>query len=493
MRSMNRLLPMLSVVVLFCALPAFAESAPLSTAEGVSDVLKAKRPKGGEYFGLYLLDKKVGWMFSDLTLVPGATDKVQSIQELYFKVGVGGAGKVSERKSREVRVYEAKPHGRLVSMVVEQTGDGGNQRLEVTATAKGLTVVRKRPGGPTEVKTIAPSTELVEDADHARIAVLRHADVQGHVTDAEDLSNYNMTTTLGKEEERTVGGVKVKVTRTTTLSEKEKIPVDLFLTEGGEVVEVNFGGQMRAMAESESVAKRQDQVEVFGLTKVPLPQEPPPWAHDVPGSMRLVMSGIPERFWKDSYRQKYKALPDGKVEVSLTANAPKLEKKLKLPLKDPMGGPNLKSTLVVEADNPQIQATAKKILAGEKDPYKAAKKISAWVDKHMVKDYGASADRASDVLKQMKGDCTEHSLLTVALLRAAGIPAKRVDGVVYLNQGDGPAFYWHEWVEAWVGEWTQLDPTFGQDVADATHFAVGEEGNAEIIPLIGQMKVLEVH
>ena len=55
-----------------------------------------------------------------------------------------------------------------------------------------------------------------------------------------------------------------------------------------------------------------------------------------------------------------------------------------------------------------------------------------------------------------------------------------------------PALYWHEWVEAYVGEWTQLDPTFGQEVADATHFAVGEEGNAEITPLIGQIKVLKV-
>jgi hypothetical protein len=47
-------------------------------------------------------------------------------------------------------------------------------------------------------------------------------------------------------------------------------------------------------------------------------------------------------------------------------------------------------------------------------------------------------------------------------------------------------------VEAWVGEWTQLDPTFGQDVADATHFAVGEEARSEITPLIGSLQVHEV-
>jgi hypothetical protein len=47
-------------------------------------------------------------------------------------------------------------------------------------------------------------------------------------------------------------------------------------------------------------------------------------------------------------------------------------------------------------------------------------------------------------------------------------------------------------VEAYVGEWTQLDPTFQQTVADATHFALGEESSAEITPLIGQLKVVDV-
>ena len=71
----------------------------------------------------------------------------------------------------------------------------------------------------------------------------------------------------------------------------------------------------------------------------------------------------------------------------------------------------------------------------------------------MKKDYGASADRATDVLRNAPGDCTEHSLLSIALLRALGIPARRVDGAVYVQNADGvPALYYrHAWVEAWVG------------------------------------------
>ncbi|HEX4621155.1 MAG TPA: hypothetical protein VH208_06275, partial [Myxococcaceae bacterium] len=36
----------------------------------VTDALKAPRPKGGEWMGLYLVDKKVGYLFTDLVVDP---------------------------------------------------------------------------------------------------------------------------------------------------------------------------------------------------------------------------------------------------------------------------------------------------------------------------------------------------------------------------------------------------------------------------------------
>ena len=69
-------------------------------------MLKVKRPKGGEWLGLYLIDKKVGYFFTDLSLVPGRTDQVLSINELVFKATVGT--KLSERVHHEERIYEAK-------------------------------------------------------------------------------------------------------------------------------------------------------------------------------------------------------------------------------------------------------------------------------------------------------------------------------------------------------------------------------------------------
>jgi hypothetical protein len=457
----------------------------------VSDVLKAPRPKGGEYLGLYLVDKKVGYLFSDVSSVPGRKDRVRSISQLYFKAQVGT--RLSERSHREERIYEAKPGGRLLSFTVEQRGDGGEQTLVGTATPQGLSVVRKRPGVPDETLTVAGTDERVEDADQARVALFRRAKVEGSVLDGMDLSSYKMTTTVEPTEERLVSGVKVKVGRAVTLSEKEKVPATAFVAEDGRVLEVDFAGTMKARAEPEAMAKRLDLVEVFGLTRVVLPAPLPPEARKVPGRVTLVMTGLPEKFQNNSYRQQYQKEAGGRVKVTLLAAEPDVARRKPRPLADPDGGENLKSSIIVESDNAEIQALARQIVGPEQDAYAAAKRVVSWVAVNLKKDYGSSADRATDVLRQRKGDCTEHSLLTVSLLRASGIPARRVDGVVYMVNDDGvPALYWHEWVEAFVGEWTQLDPTFNQMVADATHFGVGLEGNAEITPLIGQLKVVEV-
>ncbi len=480
---MRRHAPLL-LLVLLAAAPALAQK-----PAKLSDALQVARPAGGEHLGLYLLGKKVGYIYTNVTLSPdGAT--ATAVNEFSFRARVGA--NTSERYMKDTRVYESKPGGRLLSFTVEQRGDGGEQVLEATTAATGLRVLRKRPGMPNETLTVKPSREVVEDADQARVALFRNAKVEGTITDGLDLEQYKVTTTVGAGGTRTVRGVKVKVKKAVTLSEKEKVPVEAVFDEQGRTLEINFSTTMIAVGESEADAKRLDTVEVFGLTRVELPRPPPPAARALPGQLKLVMKGLDEKFRTPSYRQTFKKLPDGAVEVTIRADVPK--KKVARPLADPNGGTNLKSTIIVESDNPDIKALAKKIAGDEKDAWTAAKKITRWVFDNMKKDYGASSDRAADALKQMKGDCTEHSLLAVALMRAIGIPAKRVDGVVYvMNEDQVPALYWHEWVEAYVGEWTQLDPTFGQDVADSTHFAVGEEGNAEITPLIGALKVTELN
>jgi hypothetical protein len=406
--------------------------APQAAAAPLSDALRARRPAGGEWFGVYLVDKKVGWYFTDLALVPGKSTQARYVAELVFKAKAGQAS--VDRQHREERVYESRPGGRLLSFVFEDKGDGGTQTLLGKATQ-------------------------------------------------------------GSSEHRTVNGVSVTLRRATTISEKDKVPGVAAVTTQGAILETVFGGNSAFRAEPKSVAQRLDRVEIFGLARLVLPKPMPDGAIGVPGEMTLVLEGLGPDFRRSPERQSYRTLGGDRTEVHILAAPPEVSQLGTRPLKAPHGEDYLKATLAVESEAPEIVAKAREIAGAETDAYAAAKKVVAWVGAHMKKEYGASADRATDVLRQMRGDCTEHALLSVALLRALGIPARRVDGVVYVTSGDSvPALYWHEWVEAYVGSvWTQLDPTLGQSVADATHLALGEESQADIMTLLGRLKVLDVH
>ncbi len=137
-----------------------------------------------------------------------------------------------------------------------------------------------------------------------------------------------------------------------------------------------------------------------------------------------------------------------------------------LPIQSPELKEYLSSTVFVEADHPDIHAQALRILDGETNSWRAAKKLSRWVHKS-IDEKGLSGGYSSSLttLKTLSGDCTEHTVLLIALARSVGIPARICAGLVYAKD----AFYYHFWPEVYVGEWIQMDPTFGQVIADANH------------------------
>jgi transglutaminase-like putative cysteine protease len=148
----------------------------------------------------------------------------------------------------------------------------------------------------------------------------------------------------------------------------------------------------------------------------------------------------------------------------------------------------------VDWDHPDLRRLAERAAGKATGTWAASRRIAREVHGRLERVYGESRDRASEVLRAGKGDCTEHALLFVALARAAGIPARGVHGLVYANYGEGgPGLYWHAWAEVKVGdEWIQVDPTFDQDVADATHITLGRGTRVDAVGLLGSLSVAKV-
>ena len=160
----------------------------------------------------------------------------------------------------------------------------------------------------------------------------------------------------------------------------------------------------------------------------------------------------------------------------------------RLPSRDTALAPFLTPAPLIESDDPRIQAQARLILAGEREPARAARLIHDWVSAHMERQVTPGPPSAVRVLAARRGDCNEHTVLYVALARAAGLPARSVAGLVYL----GGRFYYHAWPEVWLGDWVAVDPTLDQAPADAAHVRFVVDGlarQAELVRLIGSLKV----
>jgi hypothetical protein len=141
---------------------------------------------------------------------------------------------------------------------------------------------------------------------------------------------------------------------------------------------------------------------------------------------------------------------------------------------------------LVQSHDPRIQAQARQILGRTRNPARAAQLINQWVYDEVDKRVTVSIPSALEVLESRRGDCNEHTVLYVALARAAGLPARTAAGLVYV---DGK-FYYHAWPEVYLDEWVAVDPTFGQFPADAAHlrFTVGGLARqVELIQLIGRL------
>ena len=141
----------------------------------------------------------------------------------------------------------------------------------------------------------------------------------------------------------------------------------------------------------------------------------------------------------------------------------------------------LASTTFIQSDHPDMVKKAHAIVGDKTDRVEIVRAISEWVFRKVAKVPTVSMPSAADVLRNMEGDCNEHTYLFVALARAAGIPAKVVIGLLYTHG----AFYYHAWPAVYVGQWWELDPTLGQEAVDATHVAILEGEMADQLKLLG--------
>jgi hypothetical protein len=154
----------------------------------------------------------------------------------------------------------------------------------------------------------------------------------------------------------------------------------------------------------------------------------------------------------------------------------------------------LESCHVIDSADARVKELARRAASDEKDAWVKAKRIERWVKQNMRVDNTVSLEPASVVARQLRGDCRQYALLTAALCRAAGVPARTAVGLLYIEKGRRPLMGFHMWTEVWIdGQWLGLDATLGLGGVSAAHIKISDHSwhkTPSLTPLLPASRVL---
>ncbi len=126
----------------------------------------------------------------------------------------------------------------------------------------------------------------------------------------------------------------------------------------------------------------------------------------------------------------------------------------------------------IQSDDPAIAAQAAALVQGIETQASAVEAIVAWVRGHVVYDAAGPRD-ALTVLQTGRAYCVGFANLTMALLRAAGVPARGVYGCAapWDGWGSPPQGGRHMWVEVYYPDagWIPSDAQASANMIDTAH------------------------
>ncbi|EDM76384.1 Transglutaminase-like protein [Plesiocystis pacifica SIR-1] len=142
---------------------------------------------------------------------------------------------------------------------------------------------------------------------------------------------------------------------------------------------------------------------------------------------------------------------------------------------------------LMRVTDPKIVALAKQLRVPGNDAATVAAVVRTVHEKVRYEITPKSLD-AVTILERGQGDCTEYALLTVTLLRAAGIPAKLQEGMA----AGGDEMVAHAWVAWHDGKrWREVDPTAGMTTVGSGHLELKVVDVLAMISL-GRFEITEI-
>ncbi len=473
------------VLFLFVGAGARADDRPPKGVEKNSLKAYILKTQGRQAYGIYIKEQKIGWMISEtkLTQLDGKEVAISS-EDMFAKVNRDGDELILESKSATWYSLE----GGGVLRIEDRSKQNKSETLR-TGVRKGKDfVISTKMNGRTTERTVAPPKKnlvLMRKLDDWLESTPKKGEkFEAWSTSLEDeeIDSKEVYTFLAKNKV-VWGGVPTDIYHVNILAKGAKTEADI--KSDGTPIRGKIGGFLEVRAELEATAKKLDgkSIDLMALSSIEVDKNL--------GSARRVTSltmevtGLGDYTLPASHRQKVQQEKGTTVlELKQDFRTGKTE-----PLSEKERARYLKATPTVQSDEAKVKKLAEKVVGDEKDPLKVARKIKSWVHRKLHKTMAANASTTLEVLDNMAGDCTEHTLLFVSLARAAGLPAREVGGVAFVNVDDRPLFGWHAWAEVHDGEqWVTVDPTWDELYVDATHVKFSEGDDMAWLNVLGHVK-----
>lgn len=405
-----------------------------------------------EWFGIYLQGQKIGYTQTSTKKVDEkpAVERRDSLTVVATQM-LGSEMKVEVRTSTWI---DAK--GRPTRTIFENSSAG--RVLKVTADFQADKVLAVMESNGTKTSRTIPIPKGAILLDDPSNTVMAGGDpVAGQTTkgltfapDLMDLVEVQITV-KGKVTIE-VKGQKMDLWQIDMVD--PRAPMSVFSTAKGDVVKMTGPMGMEMWPEPKEVAMRLDVTASTDLAEASLIR-PKGQLDFAKSKATLKISGLKESTFPTDFGQTANRSGD---DWMLTVA--------------PILNPDTKTTIAsaakakpewtrpeprVPSDDPEFVQLAKQVVEGEKTVVGAGRKLHKFVHDNMSVNAGIGVLRdAKEIWTTKEGVCRDHAILAGTLFRAAGIPTRFVNGLVFA----GDAYYYHAWIEYWDGSrWVGCDTT----------------------------------
>ncbi len=418
------------------------------------------------WYGFYVAGKKAGY-----AVLRMRKTKPEEPGVFMARISVQIKADGETMGMEESTFYGPKPHYNVVEIRTSDTTSTGKVSRRLVRKGE-KTRVETVVDGERQPDSWAPGicenlrSELGQSMpEFSKISTLNHGKVCAFDT-AEQGQEVSELKVLSKGT-RLVSGVKIQVIKIAQKDQDAQIWSEMVVAEDGTVLEGNIGASMSLRLEDKEVAQGNVIGLDIGTTAIRLAK---PLGDPQKITVLKLRASFAEGFVPPAStpNQKIEKQADGSYHITIRS-VPGAEV---LPEEKAAA---LQSSPAINSNDPDIVALAQTLTKGLTNDADKVAVLNHWVYSNLDKSLSTNLSTASQVLAHKTGDCTEHTVLLLALLRAIKIPARELAGLVYMG-GDFSAFGWHAWTEVAIeGRWVQVDPSWDEVIGNATHLNLGLE------------------